>query len=558
MRLDEAPAHAPSLLADILSLRGRLSKDALARALQGAGTDETELRVRTLAASARDEYLAAYALARDPYPGINAATLSMFAGDPAQAGRLAQEIAAGLLARATPLDCWDHATMGEAALLLREPDRAVQSYAAARALCPGDAGNVATMRRQVLLLQHVIPEAREVLRVLPVPDVLVFTGHMIDAPGRSEPRFPATLVPAVDAAIRDRLASLHQPIVYVSAACGADLIFVEAAQDAGAEVNVVLPFDRDDFLRTSVAVGGADWVDRFDSALARASRVIMATEENHLGDDVLFEYAAKLLEGLALLRAAQLATSPTMLCVLDPQAAAKVGGTRASFERWHRNIGPPQVIDLRELRERATPAATRAPAMPQVPSPVPVMTDLADERPHRTLKSLLFADFAGYSRLHDACAPLFQQRFLEIGARLLGSLAVKPLEAKTWGDALYVVFESPRDAAEFALQFLASMLEADWAEAGLPEGSQIRVALHDGPVFRIVDPVVARDSYFGSSVTRAARIEPVTPPGMIYVSEAFAATLVAGGERGYVLEYIGRLPLAKGYGESRVYRIDRA
>ncbi|MGE5088898.1 MAG: adenylate/guanylate cyclase domain-containing protein [Candidatus Levyibacteriota bacterium] len=572
-RLYAAPAPQPSLLADILSLRGRLSKDALARALQGVRTDDTDLRVRALAARARDAYLAAHALTRDPYPGINAATLAMFAGDPAQARALAQEIAAELPARATPLDCWDHATLGEAALLLREFDRAVQSYAAARALCRGNAGNVATMRRQVLLLEHVIPEAREVLRVLPVPEVLVFTGHMVDAHDRSQPRFPAALAPAVDAAIRDRLAGLHEPIVYVSAACGADLLFIEAAQDVGAEVNVVLPFDRDDFLRTSVAIGGGDWVDRFDRALARASRVIMATEENHLGDDVLFEYAATLLEGLAMLRAAQLASSPTMLCVLDPDATAKVGGTRASFERWNRNVGVPQVIDLRQLREAAaaagaapapgsapggaTPAATRAPVARPVSGPSAEATGLVPERPHRTVKSLLFADFAGYSRLHDSFAPFFQTRFLEIGARLLGSLAAKPLEAKTWGDALYVVFESPRDAAEFALQFLAGMLDADWAQAGLPEGSQIRVALHDGPVFRIVDPVVARDSYFGSSVTRAARIEPVTPPGMIYASEAFAATLAAGGQRGYALEYVGRLPLAKGYGESRIYRLDR-
>ncbi|MGC1818701.1 MAG: tetratricopeptide repeat-containing protein, partial [Casimicrobiaceae bacterium] len=360
-RPDPPRAQSPSLLADILSLRGRLSKDALARVLQGARTDETDLRVRTLATRARDEYLAAYALAQDPYPGINAATLAMFAGNPAQAGTLAQEIAGELSVRMSPLDCWDHATMGEAALLLGEFDHAVHSYAAASALCPGDAGNVATMRRQVLLLQRVIPAAREALRVLPVPDVLAFTGHMIDAPGRSEPRFPAGLVPAVDAVIRDRLASLRQPIVYVSAACGGDLILIEAALDAGAEVNVVLPFDRDDFLRTSVAVGGGDWVDRFDRALAGASHVIMATEENYLGDDVLFEYAATLLEGLALLRAAQLATSPTMLCVLDPDAAAKVGGTRASFERWNRNVGAPEVIDLRQLREAAA-AAVAAPA----------------------------------------------------------------------------------------------------------------------------------------------------------------------------------------------------
>lgn len=577
-RLDEAPARQPSLLADILSLRGRLSKDALARALPGPGIGDLDPRIRALAARARDEYLAAYARAQDPYPGINAATLSMFAGDALQARTLAQEIAARLSGRATPLDCWDHATLGEAAVLLGESERAVQSYAAASALCRGEAGSVAAMRRQVLLLQHVIPQAREVLQVLPVPDVLVFTGHMIDAIGRAEPRFPAALVPAVDAAMRERLARLHQPIVYVSGACGGDLIFIEAAQDVGAEVNIVLPFDRDDFLRTSVAAGGGGWVDRFDRALLRASRVIMATAEKHLGDDVLFEYAATLLEGLAMLRAMQLATSPSMLCVMDMDAQRQVGGTRASFERWTRNVGTPQVIDLRALRAGAAAAAQSAPAVARQVSAMPAVDEVPASspagatapgfgagkrvpqvatRPERTLKALLFADFAGYSRLHDAYAPLFQQQFLEIGARLLEALAVKPLEAKTWGDALYVVFESPRDAAEFALQLLASMLDADWAEAGLPEGSQIRIALHDGPVFRIVDPVVARDSYFGSSVTRAARIEPVTPPGMIYVSEAFAAMLAAGGESGYVLEYIGTLPLAKGYGESRIYRLDR-
>ena len=178
-------------------------------------------------------------------------------------------------------------------------------------------------------------------------------------------------------------------------------------------------------------------------------------------------------------------------------------------------------------------------------------------RPQRALKTLLFADFAGYSRLHDAFAPLFQQQFLEIGQREIERLSVQPLEAKTWGDALYVVFESPRDGAEFALRFLARMLDVDWTAAGLADTSQIRIALHTGPVFCGFDPVMGRDSHFGASVTRAARIEPVTPPGMVYTSEAFAATLTASGSHGYDLEYIGKLPLAKGYGESRIYRLDR-
>jgi len=43
----------------------------------------------------------------------------------------------------------------------------------------------------------------------------------------------------------------------------------------------------------------------------------------------------------------------------------------------------------------------------------------------------------------------------------------------------------------------------------------------------------------------------------VYASEAFAATLTASGSSGCALEYVGMLPLAKGYGESRIYRLER-
>jgi len=391
---------------------------------------------------------------------------------------------------------------------------------------------------------------------------------MIDTPDRSEPRFPAELEPAVAEAIRQHLATLREPIIYTSAACGADLICIEAALEIGAEVNVVLPFDRDDFVRTSVAVGGAGWVRRFDDALARVARVIPATQESYLGDDVLFEHAAWLLEGLAALRASQLQTAPSLTCVIDAAAAGRVGGTLAAFLRWETHFGPPQAIDLRELRARSA-GPTQALAVgernlpglaaaldPSRAQAIPSMPDVAS-RPRRTLKALMFADFAGYSRLHDAFAPLFQASFWKIAAAQIEASPVKPLMANTWGDALYVVFESAPDAAEFALQFLARMLEVDWTAAGLADTSQIRIALHVGPVFCGFDPIMDRDNYFGSSVTKAARIEPVTPPGMVYASEAFAATLAATGQDAYALEYVGLMPLAKGYGESRIYRLDR-
>ena len=552
--LDQAetyPAAHPGLATDIASLRGRLLKDRYERA---PDAPDAPISLRR----ACDQYRAAYAIAGDPYPGINAASLSLLCGHVDTAKTLARAIIDSIEARPTAKrDCWDAATLAEAHLLLGDVAAAASGYVDARTMATGSAGVVATMRRQLALLARAVPEAIKLRELLPAADVVAFAGHMIDAPGRAVPRFPAALAPDVKAALRNALAHLRDPVIYTSAACGADLLLIEAALERNCEVNIVLPFDRDDFVRTSVAVGGDAWVRRFDVALSRASRVIMATEEGYLGDDALFAHAAIFVEGLAMLRAAQLQTAPRLLCLFDPADAARVGGTRESLERWTRNVGPPHVIDLRELRQRSSTAgepvagAQTAPAMPATPPAESV------ERPSRALKTMLFADFAGYSRLHDAFAPLFQTRFLEIGARIIEQSTVKPLEAKTWGDAVYAVFESPVAGAEFALRFLERMLETDWTATGLPSTSQIRIALHAGPVFRAFDPVMGRDGHFGSSVTRAARIEPVTPPGTVYASEAFAATLAATGQRGFMLEYIGKLALAKGYGESRIYRVGR-
>ena len=83
--LDQAQAaadKAPERLADILSLRGRLWKDAFHRAPDGSGAS-------AMAERARREYLSAYALQHDPYPGINAATLSWLLGDRVAARSLA-------------------------------------------------------------------------------------------------------------------------------------------------------------------------------------------------------------------------------------------------------------------------------------------------------------------------------------------------------------------------------------------------------------------------------------------------------------------------------------
>lgn len=544
-RAQPLASSSPGLLVEILSLRGRLWKDEARRAKDPA-------RARLAIGRALEGYLAAHALRDDAYPAVNAATLSWLAGD----SRRARELAQRALDRVDGLrepSRWDHATAGEAALLLGRVDLARSRYAMALAAAPGDTGAIASMRRQLALLARALPQAVDMLAILRAPDVVAFAGHRIDAPDAATARFPAPLVPAVDAELRARVARMNSPILYASAACGADLLLVTAALDAGAEVNLVLPFDRDDFVRASVATGGPEWVRRFDDAIGRVAHVTYATEGRHVGDDVAFEHAAQLVEGLAVLRAAQLETKASMLCVLDPEAPGATGGTRQSFERWRVSHGEPEILDLGALRA-ADGGQVRAPAPRAMPAGPPAGVN---GPARRTLRTMLFADIVGYSRIPDATVPAFQARFWSIAARELDALPSRPPLANTWGDAIYVVFDEPRDGADFASRLSAAMAAEDWSGLGIEDACPIRVALHAGPVYRGHDPVLGRDNFYGASVTRTARIEPVTPPGSIYASEAYAATLAALGQGDCALEYVGRIRLAKNYGETRIYRLER-
>ncbi len=540
-RSADAPAD---IRRETLCLSGRLWKDRIDRsdATGVCGVDAMRL--------ARDDYLAAHAVDGAAYPAVNAATLSMLLGDDASAATLARDVLRRLAASSAPLDAWDAATKGEALLLLADVDGARRCYEAAAARTRDDAGAIASMRGQLRRLERAVPAARDVLGVLPAPAVLAFAGHMIDAPGRVEPRFPPSMEGAVAADLRERLASAHRPIVYTSAACGADLLFIEAAFDVDAEVNVVLPFDRDDFVATSVAFAGDRWVERFDRALAGATRVIQATDERHLGDDVLFAHAQHLVAGLAVLRASQLHVVPSMLCVMDRRAADAVGGTRGACDRWAATGRPLDRIALdATVDDDASPAVVPPSSVSRVAT--------TPDRPPRSLKVTLFADIAGFGALHDQTVPLFRARFLGIVADRIAALKSPPLEANTWGDAIYVVFDDVEDGAAFATGLVERIDAVDWTTTGLADTSHIRIALHAGPVFCDFDPIVRRVSHFGTSVTKTARIEPITPPGLVYASEAFVATLAVRPANDYVFEYVGDVALAKNYGTSRIYRLER-
>ena len=77
-------------------------------------------------------------------------------------------------------------------------------------------------------------------------------------------------------------------------------------------------------------------------------------------------------------------------------------------------------------------------------------------------------------------------------------------------------------------------------------------------MYRLRDPVLKRMCFTGVHVCRAARIEPITPEGSVYATEAFAATLAMIREVQFTCEYVGQVPTAKNYGTMRMYSLRRS
>ena len=97
----------------------------------------------------------------------------------------------------------------------------------------------------------------------------------------------------------------------------------------------------------------------------------------------------------------------------------------------------------------------------------------------------------------------------------------------------------------------------DWSQCGLPSELSIRIALHAGPVFPCQDKVTGHRTFSGAHVNRTARIEPITPPGQVYASQAFAALATDDPACEFRCNYVGLTPLAKGYGAMPTYHVSR-
>jgi hypothetical protein len=190
------------------------------------------------------------------------------------------------------------------------------------------------------------------------PFFLLFTGHMIDAPTRAVPRFPAEKEPAAREAIRaavrnlrdDRPEAVMQGLA--GGACGGDILFHEVCAELGIATSVYLALPAPELLAASVAFAGPDWVERFGRLLeSRPSHLYRGGED--LPEWLAPRPDATVWEGanLLMLRDALAAGGRHMalLALWDGRRGDGPGGTGHLVELVRRQGGRVVVIDTTAL-----------------------------------------------------------------------------------------------------------------------------------------------------------------------------------------------------------------
>ena len=172
--------------------------------------------------------------------------------------------------------------------------------------------------------------------------VVALAGRRIDAPGADPPRFPPERVPAVRQRLVDMLAAEQAAVLVCSAACGADLVALEAER-LGLRRRIVLPFAAERFRTTSVTDRPGDWGPLFDRMIAAAGEagdlVVLDSRE---GDDAAYAAAneAIIREAQGLARAAAGGPSSRLHAVIVWEGTAREGNdATGEFQELARKAG---------------------------------------------------------------------------------------------------------------------------------------------------------------------------------------------------------------------------
>lgn len=172
--------------------------------------------------------------------------------------------------------------------------------------------------------------------------VVICSGHMIDAPGRATPRFAEEKAELVRQQIAAQLARWEigaRDLAICGGACGSDTLFAEECQRRGARVRLLLAQPLDAFVRDSVEHAGEDWVRRFHALREKAEVEILPAEP----DDAAGELSIYARTNLWIIDTAQAeAPDPSKiyaLLVWDERSTGDGPGGTSDFQEKVRHLG---------------------------------------------------------------------------------------------------------------------------------------------------------------------------------------------------------------------------
>ncbi|WNM61706.1 tetratricopeptide repeat-containing protein [Candidatus Nitrospira neomarina] len=317
--LDRARAHYRKVLdlypldAEAWALLGRVDKDAWIAAWRQSGRTAEQMREEAayedaLLRGAIDSYAKAYR--HNPshyYSGINALTLMHLYRHLTNDARYDRdrETMAGAVRFAAECEpdeqqwFWSKATLGDLEVLIGTPETTKAAYKEAIAKNDKDWFALKSSCAQLQLLKDLdfrpdtvgagLATFDRALQKLEKPDdrwrprqVFLFSGHMIDAPERPTPRFPADKESIAAQKISEALKQLGagpEDLALTQGACGGDLLFTEACQHRKVIVQWLQPFDEPAFIQKSVICRGEVWRNRYLAAKAKLTRGIRSAPE---------------------------------------------------------------------------------------------------------------------------------------------------------------------------------------------------------------------------------------------------------------------------------------
>ncbi len=509
---------APELAEDISAMEARLDKDLALHAHQEGERMQWARRAALGYQSAFDRYQTAYL-------AVNAATMHLLAGDLHDGGLLA-ELALGQLEDHDGRelhDYWKAASEAEASIILGLTARAEDALTRAAQATPENHSARATTIRQLRLVCELTGANSDILDAIKNPTVVHYTGHRFptsaDGPSRTDE-------PSIGLQIRETLERLGVGYGVGSLAAGADILVAEALLERKADLQIVLPFDRNEFLDVSVAPFGLDWVQRFERCLKEASRVAVATRGGYQDDPVLFDLCARIAMGDAVALAAFLETEAHQIAIWDGQASAERAGTSVDVAQWAATRRGTQIIPMprsqSEHKGRSTEGSQASGHEEKRKIRFIMQCELAEQDVLR--EDEMIASIEGTLGAMEAIVKRHQPHIVEVHQS---------------GDGIRVIFENVLAATETALQVNGEGVDHNLGDRKSPKW---RILLHASPLYERPDPWGEGRIFYGVDLIDVDRTVRRLPAGGVYATHPFHSLAVLSGSDRIESQYVGYLP----------------